>query len=219
MATLNFGEFSYRYDDARPSPDSRYSDELSNIACPLSIFTPQIVPRIHFVGCPSGQRAVQWIGDTQPSNHMTTATSSAESAVHLPTPAERPDGDIVIYDGRCKFCTRQVQNLAKWDSNSRLAFLSLHDPEVAKRFPDLTYDRLIEEMFVVDRAGKRHAGAAAFKYLTTRLPPLFVLAPLMHIPFSMPLWRWGYRQVAQRRYALMGRTEACDDGSCKVHFK
>ena len=42
----------------------------------------------------------------------------------------------------------------------------------------------------------------------------------MHIPFTMPLWRWGYRQVAKRRYRLMGKTaDACDDGTCKVHFK
>ena len=126
----------------------------------------------------------------------------------------------MIFDGHCKFCTGQVQNLARWDSKSRLAFLSLHEAEVAKRFPDLTYDQLIEEMFVVDQHGNRYGGADAFKYLTTRLPRLYVLAPFMHIPFTMPLWRWGYRQVARHRYVLMGKTTAaCDDGACKVHFK
>jgi len=151
---------------------------------------------------------------------MTTTILPANADVHLPTPAERPEADIVIFDGHCKFCTGQVQNLARWDSNSRLAFLSLHDPEVAKRFPDLTYDQLIEEMYVVDQHGNRYGGAAAIKYLTTRLPRLYLLAPFMHIPFTMPLWRWGYRQVATRRYALMGKTaDACDDGTCKVHFK
>jgi len=151
---------------------------------------------------------------------MTTAALPANPAIHLPTPAEREDADIVIYDGHCKFCTGQVQNLARWDSNSRLAFLSLHDPEVARRFPDLTYDQLMEEMYVVDQAGNRYGGAAAFKYLTMRLPRLYLLAPLMHIPFTMPLWRWGYRQIAKRRYALMGKSaDACDSGACKVHMK
>jgi len=151
---------------------------------------------------------------------MVTATDPAKTDVHLPTPAERPAGDIVIFDGHCKFCTGQVQNLLRWDSKSRLAFLSLHDPEVAKRFPDLTYDQLMEEMYVVDQQGNRYGGAAAFKYLTTRLPRLYILAPLIYIPFTMPLWRWGYRQVAKRRYALMGKSaDACDDGVCKVHLK
>jgi len=151
---------------------------------------------------------------------MATATQPAKPDVHLPTPAERPEADIVIFDGHCRFCTGQVQNLASWDSKSRLAFLSLHDPEVAKRFPGLTYDQLMAEMYVVDQRGSRYGGAAAFKYLTTRLPRLYLLAPLMHIPFTMPLWRWGYRQVAKRRYALRGKTtDACDDGACKVHLK
>jgi predicted DCC family thiol-disulfide oxidoreductase YuxK len=151
---------------------------------------------------------------------MITATPTP-SDVHLPTPAENLDADIVIYDGHCRFCTAQVQNLARWDgSGRRLAFLSLHDPEVARRFPDLTYDQLIAEMYVVDRQGRRFGGAAAFRYLTTRLPRLYWLAPLMHIPFTMPLWRWGYRQIAKRRYWFMGKTAAaCDNSACKLHSK
>jgi predicted DCC family thiol-disulfide oxidoreductase YuxK len=149
---------------------------------------------------------------------MTTTVQPA-SETRLPTPAERPDADVVIYDGHCKFCTGQVNRLARWDTNDRLAFLSLHDPQVAKDYPDLSYDRLMEEMAVVDRQGRRHWGAAAFRYLSTRLPRLYLLAPLMHIPFSMPLWRWGYRQVAKRRYWLAGKTGACEGDACSVHFK
>jgi predicted DCC family thiol-disulfide oxidoreductase YuxK len=151
---------------------------------------------------------------------MTTVATDSRKQVYLPTPAERPDADIVIYDGNCRFCTGQVENLARWDSRGRLAFLSLHDPEVAKRFPDLSYDRLMEEMVVVDPKGNRYGGATAFRYLTTRLPRLYLLAPLMHIPFTLPLWQWGYRQVARRRYRIAGKTgEACEGEACKVHFK
>lgn len=150
---------------------------------------------------------------------MTTTTQLA-SDTPLPTPSDRPGADVVIYDGHCKFCTGQVQRLARWDTNGRLAFLSLHDPQVAKDYPELSYDRLMEEMAVVDRQGRRHWGATAFRYLTTRLPRLYLLAPLMHIPFSMPLWRWGYRQVAKRRYWLAGKTgDACEGDTCRVHFK
>ena len=150
---------------------------------------------------------------------MTTTTQPA-SETRLPTPTERPGADVVIYDGHCKFCTGQVNRLARWDTRGRLAFLSLHDPQVAKDYPDLSYDRLMEEMAVVDRHGRGHWGAGAFRYLTTRLPRLYLLAPLMHIPFSMPLWRWGYRQVAKRRYWLAGKTgQACEGDACRVHFK
>jgi predicted DCC family thiol-disulfide oxidoreductase YuxK len=145
-------------------------------------------------------------------------TSSAE--LHLPSPAENPGGDVVIYDGHCKFCTAMVRNLAAWDAKSRkLAFLSLHDGEVQSRFPALTYDQLMKEMYVVDGRGRFYKGAEAFRYLTTRVPKLYPLAPLMHIPFSLPLWRWGYRQIARRRYLIMGKSGECDGDACRVHFK
>jgi predicted DCC family thiol-disulfide oxidoreductase YuxK len=138
-------------------------------------------------------------------------------APQLPTPGERPDAEVVIYDGDCRFCTAQVRNIFRFDRGGRLAYLSLHDPEVARCYPDLTHDQLMADMYVIDRAGGRHAGAAGFRYLTRRLPLLWPLAPLMHIPFSLPLWQWGYRQIARRRY-LFGKNPRCDDGACKVHL-
>ena len=149
---------------------------------------------------------------------MTTATEtrSATAELHLPSPQEVANPDVVIYDGHCSFCRARVKQLASLDRGRRLAFLSLHDPEVKKRYPDLTYDQLMKAMYVVDRKGGRHAGAAGFRYLSRHLPLLFPLAPLMHIPFSMPLWQWMYGLVARNRY-LFGKTEVCEDGACKLH--
>jgi len=136
----------------------------------------------------------------------------------LPTPADRPEADLVIYDGHCKFCTAGAKRLARWDGQGRrLAFLSLHDPEVARRFPDLTHEQLMAQMYVVDRDGQRYGGAAAFRYLTRRLPRLWLLAPWLHVPFSLPVWQFLYRQVARQRYRF-GKTSACEGDSCKIHF-
>lgn len=157
---------------------------------------------------------------------MNTATTTTEAPdkpthqIHLPAPAELSGAAVVIYDGHCKFCTGQVQKLARWDRYKRLAFLSLHDPEVARRWPELTHEMLMFQMYLIDPSGQRYAGAAAFRRLTRLLPRLWILAPLMHIPFSLPVWQYFYRQVAKRRYLLMGKTaDACDDGACQVHFK
>ena len=125
-----------------------------------------------------------------------TAVAEPKPAIHLPTPEENPSADIVIYDGHCKFCTGQVQNLARWDrSGKRLAFISLHDPDVARRFPDLSYDQLMKEMYLVDQTGRRHAGAAAFRYLTTRLPRLYPLAPIMWFGHTMFLVRLPFTRT------------------------
>jgi len=136
----------------------------------------------------------------------------------LPTPADRPQADVVIYDGHCRICTGHARRLAAWDTRARLAFLSLHDPEVARRYPDLTHHDLMQSMYVVDRAGRRHAGAAAVRQLSRRLPRLWCLAPLLFLPGSLPLWQWCYRQIAQRRYRF-GRLDDCADGACAVHFR
>lgn len=145
----------------------------------------------------------------------TTGAHRAERS-DLPSPADRPSADVVIYDGHCRLCVAQVRRLALWDSRRRLTFLSLHDAEVRRRFPDLSHDALLANMYVVDAAGARHRGAAAIRHLSRRLPRLYALAPLLHIPGSLPLWQWLYQQVARRRYGF-GRVESCENGACHRH--
>ena len=135
----------------------------------------------------------------------------------LPTIDDNPQADVVIYDGQCPFCRIQVQRLARWDGRGRLAFLSLHDPRVVQRYPDLTRQMLMQEMYVIDRRGRRHAGAAALRYLSRRLPRLWWLAPWLHIPGTLALWQAAYRWVARRRYQLWSAKNACKEGTCLRH--
>lgn len=121
----------------------------------------------------------------------------------------------VIYDGHCRFCTGQVERFARWDRRGRLEFLSLHDPATAARFPQLSHEELMRDMYVVDLAGNAHKGAAAFRELSRVLPRLWWMAPLLHLPGSMPLWQWLYGQFAARRY-LFGQTGSCENGTCAV---
>ena len=137
----------------------------------------------------------------------------------LPSPADLPEAMIVIYDGKCKFCTKQVKRLQRWDGKNRLSFVSLHDPFVTTCFPELTHEKLLEQMFVIDQSGTSFGGAAAFQVLTRKLPRLWILAPLLHIPFTLPIWQWMYMQVARRRYQLdKEQGEICEGDSCDIHF-
>lgn len=149
---------------------------------------------------------------------MATATVTETKKLDLPTPHDRPNADIVLFDGQCKFCQAQVARLNRWDWRGQLAFLSLHDPMVKERWPDLRYDQLMKEMYVVTQSGKYHRGADSFRYLSRRMPSLYILAPFLHIPFSLPFWNLAYQQVASRRYKLMGKVEDCEGGTCKLHF-
>ena len=147
---------------------------------------------------------------------MPDTLNSTLSAAPLPTPAERPQAEIVIFDGHCRICTAQIRRLSAWDTGGRLAYLSLHDPETARRFPDLSHDELMQYMVLVDRRERRYRGAEVLRYLSRRLPLLWWAAPILHLPGSMPLWQWCYRQIAKRRYRF-GSVESCDDGSCRLH--
>lgn len=143
--------------------------------------------------------------------------TSAASATHLPTVAERPHADVVLFDGKCVFCRAQVERLNRLDWRGQLAFLSLHDPLVKERWPFLTYDQLMKEMYVMRPSGKFHKGADSFRYLSRKLPSLWLAMPFLHIPFTLPILNYFYQMIASRRYKLMGKDE-CEGGTCSLHF-
>jgi len=145
----------------------------------------------------------------------------SNQAIALPTPDQRPDADVVIYDGDCRICTAQVGKLPWWDCQQKLSYLSLHDADLTERWPDLSHERLMEEMCLIDTHGDRHWGPEAIRYLTLRLRRLWWATPLFYFPGSMFLWRPLYRWIARNRYWLSrlrkGSGENCDDDTCQLH--
>lgn len=134
----------------------------------------------------------------------------------LPRPDRRNDRYILIFDGQCGFCRSQVARLARWDRRQILTFLPLQDPLVTEWFPELSHERLMKEMILATPDGRLHGGAAAFKVLTRKLPRLWLVAPLFHIPWTMPIWQWAYQLVARNRYRLWARKHECETGTCSL---
>ena len=97
--------------------------------------------------------------------------SHAQSAHRngITNPADRPNADTVIYDGKCGFCQHQMGKLDRWDKDGQLAYVSLHDPQVAERWPELSKDDLMREICLVSKAGQRFHCADAFKYIARQL--------------------------------------------------
>ena len=127
--------------------------------------------------------------------------------------AAKPALDTVLYDGHCRFCRGQVGMLRRLDACGSLRFVSLHEPEVVRDFPELSAEDLMRQMYVVDTAGRARGGAEAVRYLSRRLPLLWPLALPLHVPGSLPLWNALYRFVARHRYRIAG---TCDDGTCRL---
>ena len=150
-------------------------------------------------------------------SEIATISDTKPSKSELPDIDSVANADVVIFDGQCNFCRSQVRRL-NWFASGKLTFVSLHDPRVAERYPDLTKSQLMEQMYVVTVEGERFGGASSLRYLSRKLPRLWLVAPLLHIPFSLPVWQFLYNKIAKYRYLIAGKTDACEDGSCKIHY-
>ena len=124
-----------------------------------------------------------------------------------------PARDTVLYDGQCRFCRSQIALLRRLDLGGSLHFTSLHDPAVPEVFPELSRDDLLAPMYVIDTAGRARGGAEAVRYLSRKLPLLWPLAVLLHIPGTLPLWQALYRFVARNRMRIAG---SCTEGTCRL---
>lgn len=127
--------------------------------------------------------------------------------------ATHPPLDTVIYDGHCRFCRGQMALLRRVDVWGLLRLVSMHDPEVAREFPELSAGDLQSRMYVVDTRGRARGGAEALRYLSRRLPLLWPLAVPLHVPGSLPIWERLYRFVARHRYRIAG---SCAEGTCRL---
>lgn len=191
----------------------------------ISKTLPKPSPSRYFLGKSAGIES-----DSDSKNFMATIENSDKKSTvgtgkpdqtpidALPRMEDLPGADVVIFDGHCNFCRRQVQRL-NWFAGGSVAFLSLHDSRVTELCPHLSHGDLMQRMYVVTSDKRTFGGAAAVKYLSRRLPRLWFAAPLLHIPFTLPIWNTLYDWVARARYSIAGRAEDCESGACDVHFK
>jgi predicted DCC family thiol-disulfide oxidoreductase YuxK len=133
----------------------------------------------------------------------------------LSDPDQRPGRAVVIYDGHCIFCTKQVQRIARFDFGQLFTYLSLHDGRVSQRYPNLTFQQLMDQMWLVLPDGRQFGGIDAVRVISRKLWILWPLAVILHIPFTGWLWRSLYRTVARFRYYLGGK-KSCDNGQCSI---
>ena len=79
--------------------------------------------------------------------------------------------------------------------------------------PRLQPDRLLEEMHLVTPDGRRiYHGFAAFRWFAWRLPPLWPLAPFLHVPGVPTLGQRLYLWIARNRFRLV----PCHGGVCTL---
>jgi predicted DCC family thiol-disulfide oxidoreductase YuxK len=124
---------------------------------------------------------------------------------------------VVIFDGQCEFCRAQAERLAGGSPVIRLR--SFHDEGVLDDYPDLTFEMCMESMKLIERDGTMYDGAEALlRALAIRRRALGKIPLTL---YRVPGVRWivdrAYAWIAKNRYRIMGRSETCETGRCRVH--
>ncbi len=121
---------------------------------------------------------------------------------------------VLIYDGRCRFCVREAQRLARW-ARGQVQLESFRAPGVIDRYPGLTLERCEQALQFVEPDGRIRNGAEAVARALA-LNPLFAsLTWIYYVPGLRQAADWGYRVVARNRFRLQG--EACTEETCGAH--
>ncbi len=129
---------------------------------------------------------------------------------------------IVLYDGRCKFCTAQLQNLIRLARPGAVEAVDFQLPGVLDRYPALSYEACMGAMHLVTPEGRVYKGfEAAVRAVATR-PVLGLFAHIYYLPGLRQLIDQIYAVIAARRYRIMGQAVAtgqCDGGTCSLHAR
>jgi predicted DCC family thiol-disulfide oxidoreductase YuxK len=132
-----------------------------------------------------------------------------------------PGRYVVLYDGHCKFCTAAARQLASLARPGTLELVSFQEPGALDRFPGLTHEACMRQMYLVTPAGRVYGGfEAAVQALATR-PVLGLLARGYYLPGVRQVCDFVYARIAANRYRIMGKAGAagaCDGGTCALHF-
>lgn len=122
----------------------------------------------------------------------------------------------VLYDGECPLCLKSIGILKKLDWFHRLNYVNARDVEqdVVKELP-VDPSRLIEEMHLVTPGKSIYHGFGAFRWMSWRLPLLWIFAPFMYLPGAGWLGQKAYLWVARNRFKLV----PCHGGVCTIQRK
>ncbi len=125
---------------------------------------------------------------------------------------------LVLYDGRCRFCTQSAAKLARFFGPTRVVTVNFQDAGVLDRYPSITYQAAMAAMHVVAPDGQVYPGAAGVARLIRALPLVGIISYLYYLPIIKQLADLAYRLIAKHRYRLFGRNEPCEPGgTCNLH--
>lgn len=120
---------------------------------------------------------------------------------------------IVVYDGECAFCRRQIARIRRQDRAGAFEYTARQTPGLDEAFPELARGDFNTGMRLIMPTGRIYVGADAVYRIARQLPVWRRVAWLYRVPGLRGLARAAYAFIAARRHRL-GRD--CVDGACAV---
>ncbi len=121
------------------------------------------------------------------------------------------EGYVLIYDGKCEFCRRQVRLIERWDRDGRLTAVPFQTADLVRY--GVSRAAAGEAMHLVAPSGTVWRGAAAAREAARLLPGVRWLVVLFGLPGAMAVAERVYRWVARRRHRFGCSSEACRRGA------
>ena len=120
---------------------------------------------------------------------------------------------VVVYDGECSFCRRQIARIQRSDRANQFEYVARQAVGLEQRFPRLAEGDFNTGMRLIDPEGRIHVGADAVYEIARRLPAWRRLAWVYRLPIAHRLVRLVYKWIAAHRRSL---GQSCASGACAV---
>ena len=135
------------------------------------------------------------------------------SASLPPDPLSRP---VVVYDGACAYCRRQIQRIRRRDADGAFTYVTRQTEGLEQRFPGLAEGDFDTGMRLIHEDEAISVGADAVYQIAQRVRGWRRFAWLYRVPLLNGLFRAAYAWIARNRHRLARDCEdACgtDDAS------
>ena len=126
---------------------------------------------------------------------------------------EQSSRPVVVYDGECSFCARQIEVMKRRDTDRVFEFVPRQAEGLDRRFPMLVAQDFDSGMRLVHPDTSISVGADAVYHIARRLRGWKLMAWLYRVPGLNVLCRKTYAWIARNRYRL---AKKCDDGTCEL---
>lgn len=122
---------------------------------------------------------------------------------------------ILLYDGQCPLCSKEIRWLRQRDRNQVITFQDIHEPAFIDESP-LALDTLMAQIHGIDHKGNFLVGIDVFEVVYRMLGLNFLAAPLRW-PLTRPVMKMLYWIFAKSRplLALITEKSSCSDGKCQ----